>query len=267
MSLVKMNDGKRDRPYRITDSFIIFLAIFRYFFSVGFRQLEGFTISLRKMFQILPSIDYSWVRRILRLGIDLSPLKALRESGEPVVLDSTGVKAHRAGSWLERRYGKRGRYVKIHVAVNAKTGEVIDMELSRDDVHDSEMAKRMIERAIKAVEIHRVIADGAYDFLRLYRYLERMGIEPIIRPRRNARTDRGPPYRRSAARMVRDLGYDTWRKIVGYGRRWMAETTISTFNSIFGEERSVNQDKEPPAREEGIETRELGTKAAFPRDH
>ncbi|GBC70513.1 hypothetical protein HRbin02_00281 [Candidatus Calditenuaceae archaeon HR02] len=70
-----MNDGRRGRPYRITNSFIIFLAVFRYVFSVRFRQLEGFTIALRKMFPILPSIDYSWIRgRIMRLGIDLSPL-------------------------------------------------------------------------------------------------------------------------------------------------------------------------------------------------
>ena len=127
-----MNDGKRCRPYRITDSFIIFLAFFRY---IGFRQLEGFTISLRKMFPILPSIDYSWVRRrILRLGIDLSPLKALRESGEPVVivLDSTGVKACRAGSWLERRY------VKVHLSVDERTGGILDIKVSRDDrrVHE-----------------------------------------------------------------------------------------------------------------------------------
>ena len=36
--------------------------------------------------------------------------------------------------------------------------------------------------------------------------------------------------------MIRDLGYDNWRRIVGYGGRWMAETAISVFKSIFGEE-------------------------------
>lgn len=54
-----MNDGKKGRLYKITNNFIIFLAVFRYVFSVRFKQLEGFTISLRKMFPILPSIDYS----------------------------------------------------------------------------------------------------------------------------------------------------------------------------------------------------------------
>ncbi|MEM1980790.1 MAG: hypothetical protein QW069_08900, partial [Candidatus Caldarchaeum sp.] len=102
------------------NSFILFLSIFRYVFSVRFRQLEGLTIALRRMFPILPSIDYSWIRR------------------------------------------------------------------------------------------------------------------RIIRPRRNARIDRRPASRRSSARMIRDYGYDIWRRVVGYGKRWMAETAISVFKSIFG---------------------------------
>lgn len=29
--------------------------------------------------------------------------------------------------------------------------------------------------------------------------------------------------------MIRDYGYDIWRRVVGYGRRWMTETAISVF--------------------------------------
>ena len=36
--------------------------------------------------------------------------------------------------------------------------------------------------------------------------------------------------------MIRGYGYGVWCRVVGYGRRWMAETTISIFKSIFGEE-------------------------------
>ncbi|MEM1967321.1 MAG: IS5 family transposase [Nitrososphaerota archaeon] len=196
-------------------------------------------MSLSKIFPILPSIDYSWIRRrIIRLGIDLSPLKALRDCREPVVivLDSTGVKAHRAGSWLERKYGRRRRYVKMDVAVDVETGEIVDIEVTRDDVQDSEVALKMIGDSVKSRNVSRVIADGAYDSMKLYGRLEAMGIEPVIKPRRNAGTDRGPPSRRSSARMIRDYGYDIWRRVVGYGKRWMAETAISVFKSIFGEE-------------------------------
>jgi hypothetical protein len=52
-------------------------------------------------------IDYSWIRRrIVWLGEDLVGYN-LKGVNDPVVLDSTGVKVCRSGSWLERRYSRR----------------------------------------------------------------------------------------------------------------------------------------------------------------
>jgi hypothetical protein len=130
---------------------------------------------------------------------------------------------------------RRRGYLKIHLAIDARTGEIVFLEGTTDRVHDSEAARRMVDRSMKAGNVIKVIGDGAYDSIRLIRHLERRGIEPIIRPRRDARTDRGPPSRRSAARMMRDYGYRAWSRIVGYGGRWMAETAISRFKALFGE--------------------------------
>jgi hypothetical protein len=130
---------------------------------------------------------------------------------------------------------RRRGYLKIHLAIDARTGEIVFLEGTTDRVHDSEAARRMVDRSMKAGNVIKVIGDGAYDSIRLIRHLERRGIEPIIRPRRDARTDRGPSSRRSAARMIRDYGYRAWSRIVGYGGRWMAETAISRFKALFGE--------------------------------
>jgi len=92
--LVRMNRRKRGRPYRIAESYVRFLAVIRYLFSLGYSQLEGFTRSLEKIFPILPVIDYSWIRRrIVWLGEDLVGYN-LRGVNDPlvIVLDSTGVK-------------------------------------------------------------------------------------------------------------------------------------------------------------------------------
>jgi hypothetical protein len=208
-----------------------------YLDTIGYRQLEGLTRSLGRIFPILPVIDYSWIRRrIVLLGEDLVSYN-MRSIDGPVVivLDSTGVKVCRSGSWLERRYSRRRGYLKIHLAIDARTGEIVYFERTTDRVHDSEAAKRMVDRSMKAGNVIKVIGDGAYDSIRLIRHLERRGIEPIIRPRRNARTDRGPPSRRSAAMMIRDYGYRAWSRIVGHGGRWMAETAISRLKALFGE--------------------------------
>ena len=47
--------------------------------------------------------------------------------------------------------------------------------------------------------------------------------------------DTGPPARRLAVGRVRELGYDAWAKLTGYGRRWAVETVYSTFKRLFGE--------------------------------
>jgi hypothetical protein len=41
--LIRMNRKKRGRPYRIAESYVMFLAVIRHLFSIGYRQLEGLT--------------------------------------------------------------------------------------------------------------------------------------------------------------------------------------------------------------------------------
>jgi hypothetical protein len=64
-------------------------------------------------------------------------------------------------------------------------------------------------------------------------------------------TENFPPG--SAARMIRDYGYRAWSRIVGHGKRWMAETAISRFKALFGEH--------PPSRKPRWMDSELKTKA------
>jgi hypothetical protein len=169
-----------------------------------------------------------------------------RKRGRPYRIAESYV---RFPAVISRRRG----YLKMHFAIDARTGEIVCLEGTTDRVHDSEVARRMVDRSMGAGNDIKVIGDGAYDSIRPIRHLERGGIEPIIRPRRNARTDRGPPSRRSAARMIRDYGYRAWSRIVGYGGRWMAETAISRLKALFGEH--------PPSRKPRWMDSELTIKA------
>jgi hypothetical protein len=163
--LIEMNRKKRGRPYRIAESYVMFLAVIRYLFSLGYKQLEGLTRSLKRVFPILSAIDYSWIRRrIARLKGDLV-IYNLRSVKDPVVivLDSTGVEVFRSGSWLERRYSRRRGYLKIHFAIDARSGEIVYFERTTDRVHDFEVAKRMVDRSMEAGNVITVIGDGACD--------------------------------------------------------------------------------------------------------
>lgn len=73
--------------------------------------------------------------------LDLSPYNSLRESKEPIAIavDASGVNVYKAGGWIKHIHGKRKRYIKIHFAVNAETKEVVSMEITTDDIHDSKV--------------------------------------------------------------------------------------------------------------------------------
>ena len=105
---------------------------------------------------------------------------------------------------------------------------------------------------ISHASMHRLISeacmDGAYDSGKAYRLLGSMGVKPIIKPRKNARTDRGPPERRNSAMMLKMLGEKVWSGRMGYGRRWAAETAFSTFKRLYGEH-STSKNMENIAKE------------------
>jgi hypothetical protein len=234
--LKAVNRGKNGRPYQMAASYIQVLATVRYLYQMPYRQLEGFTRTLHRLVPSLPTGDYSGLRRrILTLPVD--PYHDLKETNEPVsiAVDSTGIKVQKAGGWMERKHGKKKRYVKLHFAVNTETHEVVAMEISTDDVHDVKALPGLVEEAEGNVRVAKVYGDGAYDSGEVYDLLEAKGIEPIIKPRSNARLGTGPPARRRTVSQIRELGYEAWARITGYGRRWAVETSYSTFKRLFGE--------------------------------
>ena len=93
----------------------------------------------------------------------------------------------------------------------------------------------LVEGAERNVRVARVLGDGAYDSGEVYDLLEAKGIESVIKPRRNSRLDTRCPGRRLAVGRVRELGYEAWAKLTGYGGRWAVETAYSAFKRLFGE--------------------------------
>jgi hypothetical protein len=218
LELSVLNFGKVGGPYRVTCMYVVFLAVVGYLFGMPYRQLEGFTRALHRLIPRLPPIDYSWVRRrILRL--DLRPYMSLRSYDGPVsiAVDSSGVRVCRCGGWVERVYGKRKRYIKIHFVVDINTKEAISMDMTTDDVHDSEVLPRLLKDASMNRDVAEAFMDGAYDARGSYILLRGMGVGPIIKPRANARTDsvlRRGEYQQLYSRcLVREGGVGSWAMV------------------------------------------------------
>jgi len=88
---------------------------------------------------------------------------------EPVVIavDSTGVRVHKAGGWVERKHGKKKRYVKIHLAVDVRTKQAPVLLVTTDGTHDSRAFPHLLRRAEEHVRVSKAIMDGAYDSSKL----------------------------------------------------------------------------------------------------
>ncbi len=231
-----INHGKEGRPYKLTRTYIQFLTAVRYLYSVPYRQLEGFTRALHKLVPQLPPGDYSGLRK-RSLGLNPDPYMALRESDEPITIavDSTGVKVRLAGGWVERKHGKKKRYVKLHFAVDVETKEVVAMEVATDDVHDVKAFQGLLEGAEERRRVSEWLGDGAYDSGMVFEALEARGIEAVVKLRRNSVPSTRSSVRGKAVREFQELGYEDWAREKGYGRRWAVETAFSTFKRVFGE--------------------------------
>jgi len=125
--------------------------------------------------------------------------------------------------------------MKIHFAIDIKTKEIVSMEVTIDEIHDSKVLKRLILKALNYKLIYKAYMDGSYDSSKTYDFLKRMKIIPIIKPRKNARIDRGPPERCNLIKIFKNLGEKEWSKMMNYGKRWAVETAFSTFKRLYGE--------------------------------
>jgi len=234
--LKRMNRGKVGRPYMLTERYVEFLSVVRYLFVFPYRQLEGFARALNRLVPRLPSADYSGLRRRI-LDLDLSLYEPLKLSDEPIVIavDSTGVRVHKAGGWVERVHGKKKRYVKIHLAVDVETKQALAMLVTTDGTHDSRAFPELLKKTERCGKVSKVIMDGAYDNSKVYKMLEQKEIEAVIKPRRNSRLDTPSEPRRKAVTLYKRLGDKQWTKLKDYGKRWSVETAYSTFKRTFGE--------------------------------
>jgi hypothetical protein len=207
--LEALNQGKVSTPYRLAPSYIQLLDAVRHLYQKPHRQLERFTRNLYRLVPYLPSADYSGLRKRI-LALDPDSYRALEEKQEPVaiIVDSTGVKVHRVGGWVEQKHGKKKQYVKLHFAVDIETNEVVAIEVSTDDMHDVKAFPGLVEEAKNRRRADCWLGEGTYYAGMIFEMLEALDDEAVIKPRRNSRMDTRSTTQRRAVEEFLDLGYE-----------------------------------------------------------
>ena len=232
--LVLMNAGKVGARFRFPKSLIELQSVW-HAKSYPFRSIEGMTRDLCKIGQLPDYNDYSTVnRRVNRLDyfLDLPKSESIA-----VFSDGTGLQAIAGGEYLREKYGKKNRWwVQIVILGDPKTKEPVSYEVNIIQESEPDSAQGQMEELLKTdVKINSFGGDGAFDKMDLWNFLKDQGIQPIIKPAKNALEDTDNDVRNKHAK-ERKKSYKKWARKHNYGMRWPAtEGIFSAIKRVFGE--------------------------------
>ena len=229
--LAKMNDGKVGKPFDYPESLIKLLAIV-HAYLLPYRQSEGFTRALLRHTS-LKAPDFTSIQwRVAKMDVSIDNTIA---DDIVIAADSSGIKVANIGEWIRKRWNVRRGFIKMHIAVDKETKEIVAMKVTKEYVHDGKKLIPLVKQAMQNTNVSKVIADGAYDSRKNFRFLANNKIEPIIKVRKNASLHaRGcMPRKLSVIEQKEDL--KKWKQKHGYGYRWIAESAFSAFKRTFGE--------------------------------
>lgn len=227
--LKKMNKNKNGRPYRYPEAFIQFSGLVYTFLHLPYRQLEGFLQALSGFIPGLRSADYTTLwQRISNLELSIP----IPDNDIVVAVDSTGMKVTNRGDWMREKHGvERRGWIKVHVAVDVETRRPITFEITDERITDQEMVKPLLNN----VKLKDSLMDGAYDKEEVFKFLKEKGVDlPGIKIRKNA-IAKADSKRADSILEFNKYGYNKWRIVHQYGRRWAAESVFSAIKRIFGE--------------------------------
>jgi len=199
--LKEMNDSKRGSSYEFPHSFIEFSSFIKIVFNLPFRQLQGVCNRLSFYVPRLRSADYTTLWRRVR-AIDYTISQQAEPENEDknenknedkiiVAIDSTGMKVSNRGEWMREKWKKRRGWIKVHIAVDVNTKELLAIEITDERVGDSREFENLVsqlEHTLNKRKIKEVLADAAHDTKDNFNFLKRKGIQSGIRIRKNAST-------------------------------------------------------------------------------
>ncbi len=230
----------RGRPRVYTDAVVQMLLGLKQVFHLPLRALQGFALSLRKLaFPTLPVPNYTTLSRRAQT---LEVILPTQRRNEPLhlVLDSTGVKVYGEGEWKVRKHGwsKRRTWRKVHLAMDANTGQICAALMTHQDEGDGEVLPDLLDQIPADVAIETIGGDGAYDTKPCHAQIAARGAVPSIPPREGAMpwpdSTPGAAWRNAAIDAIAKSSRREWKQASGYHRRSLAETLMYRLKILTG---------------------------------
>ena len=243
-----MNKGKVGAPFEYSSTYIQFLAFLKIGFKISYRTVQGIIRGLSDYIRI-EEIHFTQIRRrILKVKPSVGNLNLDNDDDDDdddddnkpitLIVDASGLTITKKGDYIEQKWiRKKKEFIKLHIAVDAKSKKVVSFRVTKGNVHDSKKFSPMIKEVSEEYDIDKVYADKAHDNRRSFNLLDNLNIEPAIQIRKNASIKtKGCPLRRDEVLLIKKLGYERCKQLKDMGRRWIAEIVFSSLKRILGED-------------------------------
>lgn len=179
--------ASRGRPHGYSDLGITTVLAIKRVFRLALRAAEDFIDSIFALMDVpLRCPDYTSVSKRAK-SVNVSFETPTWGEIAHFVINSTGLKVFGEGEWKVKKQGKERRRIwrKLHLAVGAKTHEIICADLSLNNVTDSEAFPGLIRHTHR--KIRSTAADGAYDTRLCHDELRHKKINALIPPHKGRR--------------------------------------------------------------------------------
>ncbi|MGI9288466.1 MAG: IS5 family transposase [Pseudomonadales bacterium] len=210
----------------------------RLVYGLALRQTEGFLQSISTLLDLgLRIPDHTtFSRRSKDLNVRL-PVSA-NDGPLHIMIDSTGLRVH-SGNVPGSSPPKRRAWRKLHIVVNADSGEILASALTTHRARDAAQVPVLLAQIDDPLA--SAMADGAYDTSSVYAVIEAHGTGPppqiLVPPRHDARTKgaaNASSQRDATLRAINAGGRRRWEHESGYTRRSLVETAMSRYKTIIG---------------------------------
>lgn len=229
--------GKRGKPRTYGSACIQVLLVLKALYHLPQRATQGLVCSLVELMGLDLPVPHPTIlsRRAGKLSIALPR----QNKGKPlhVLIDSTGLKVYGEGEWKVRTHGvgKRRTWRKLHIAMDAETGEMLASVATSSNVSDKEALPLLLEQISEPIA--KLTGDGGYDYATCYEVIAERHARAVIPPRRAGRLhprDDRLRARDKNLRWIRKVGRRKWKRQSRYHRRSLVETAMMRVKTIFG---------------------------------
>ena len=156
-------------------------------------------------------------------------------------IDSSGIKTHQKGAWVQIRFQKYSRkrdFKKVHIFVDLVSKKILYCLLTKGTSSDSKQLKHILKQC-RWMNVEIILGDSGYDTgydtRECFNEIIDYGSIPGIKVRKNASTkSKGSPSRRKAV-LTQQKDFDKWKEKMQSTMRCVVESIFSGTKRKFGD--------------------------------